>query len=76
MVYNANKLADLVEEKKKKQNWLDYYELKFSRQPDQRPTTKVIFLQGELYKLFNLRSRYIYHNDLFKKLFFGWVRGL
>ncbi|XP_057536464.1 calcium permeable stress-gated cation channel 1 [Amaranthus tricolor] len=44
VVYNANKLADLVEEKKKKQNWLDYYELKFSRQPDQRPTTKTGFL--------------------------------
>lgn len=40
VVYNANKLADLVEEKKKKQNWLDYYELKFSRNPVQRPMTK------------------------------------
>ncbi|CAO2823630.1 unnamed protein product [Amaranthus hypochondriacus] len=44
VVYNANKLADLVEEKKKKENWLDYYELKFSRKPDQRPMTKTGFL--------------------------------
>ncbi|KAL2931329.1 Calcium permeable stress-gated cation channel 1 [Bienertia sinuspersici] len=43
-VYNANKLAKLVEEKKKKQNWYDYYELKFSRKPDQRPMTKTGFL--------------------------------
>lgn len=49
VVYNANKLADLVEEKKKKENWLDYYELKFSRKPDQRPMTKVISC-NEFYK--------------------------
>lgn len=46
VVYNANKLSDLVEEKKKKQNWFDYYELKFSRKPDERPMTKVtLFIQ-------------------------------
>lgn len=44
VVYNANKLSDLVEEKKKKQNWFDYYELKFSRKPDERPMTKTGFL--------------------------------
>lgn len=44
VVHNANKLSKLVEEKKKKQNWLDYYELKFSRKPDLRPMTKTGFL--------------------------------
>lgn len=44
VVYNANKLADLVNEKKKKQNWLDYYQLKYSRNPDNRPLTKTGFL--------------------------------
>ncbi|XP_021766840.1 calcium permeable stress-gated cation channel 1-like [Chenopodium quinoa] len=44
VVHNANKLSDLVEQRKKKQNWLDYYELKFSRKPDQRPMTKTGFL--------------------------------
>ncbi|KAH6777279.1 ERD to dehydration family protein [Perilla frutescens var. hirtella] len=42
VVINANKLAKLVEEKKKKQNWLDYYQLKYSRNQAQRPTTKVV----------------------------------
>ncbi|XP_047320363.1 protein OSCA1-like [Impatiens glandulifera] len=43
-VYNANKLANLVEEKKKKQNWLDYYQLKYSRDPTKRPVIKIGFL--------------------------------
>uniref|UniRef100_A0A452XM45 CSC1/OSCA1-like N-terminal transmembrane domain-containing protein n=1 Tax=Aegilops tauschii subsp. strangulata TaxID=200361 RepID=A0A452XM45_AEGTS len=30
-VYNANKLADLVEKKKKMRNWLDYYQNKLER---------------------------------------------
>ncbi|KAH9610778.1 hypothetical protein KSS87_013714 [Heliosperma pusillum] len=49
VVYNANKLAKLVEEKKKKQNWLDYYQLKYSRKQDIRPTTKTgcLGLRGE-----------------------------
>lgn len=42
VVYNANKLAELVEEKKKMQNWLDYTELKYSRSPSKRPTMKVL----------------------------------
>jgi hypothetical protein len=42
VVYNANKLAKLVKEKKKMQNWLDYYQLKFERNASKRPTTKVI----------------------------------
>nr|URM60678.1 BBR-BPC family protein [Gymnema sylvestre] len=44
VVCNANKLAKLVEEKKSKQNWLDYYQLKYSRNPSQRPTMKTGFL--------------------------------
>ncbi|PUZ64441.1 hypothetical protein GQ55_3G144500 [Panicum hallii var. hallii] len=44
VVYNANKLADLVEKKKKMQNWLDYYRLKYERNPSKRPTTKTGFL--------------------------------
>ncbi|XP_004289181.1 PREDICTED: calcium permeable stress-gated cation channel 1-like isoform X1 [Fragaria vesca subsp. vesca] len=44
VVYNANKLSNLVSEKKKVQNWLDYYQLKFSRNPSNRPLTKTGFL--------------------------------
>ncbi|XP_030544315.1 CSC1-like protein At3g21620 isoform X3 [Rhodamnia argentea] len=40
VVYNANKLSNLVDEKKKLQNWLDYYQLKYTRNQSQRPTTK------------------------------------
>src|SRR5438128_2542961 len=41
VVFNANKLANLVEKKKKMRNWLDYYRLKYERKPSERPTTKV-----------------------------------
>ncbi|WOH11478.1 hypothetical protein DCAR_0830965 [Daucus carota subsp. sativus] len=44
VVRNANKLADLVEEKKKQRNWLDYYQLKYSRNQSKRPVTKTGFL--------------------------------
>jgi lysine-specific demethylase 3 len=44
VVINANKLAKLVQEKKKKENWLDYYQLKYSRNQSERPTTKTGFL--------------------------------
>ncbi|PUZ56342.1 hypothetical protein GQ55_5G288900 [Panicum hallii var. hallii] len=44
VVYNANKLAKLVKEKTKMQNWLDYYQLKFERNASKRPTTKTGFL--------------------------------
>lgn len=44
VVYNANKLAKLVAEKKKKQNWLDYYQIKYSRNPEKRSMTKTGFL--------------------------------
>ncbi|KAG7584898.1 10TM putative phosphate transporter cytosolic domain [Arabidopsis thaliana x Arabidopsis arenosa] len=44
VVYNANELAKLVEDKKKMQNWLDYYQLKYSRNKEQRPRVKLGFL--------------------------------
>ncbi|KAI6704083.1 hypothetical protein NL676_013219 [Syzygium grande] len=44
VVYNANKLAQLVKKKKKMQNWLDYYQLKYDRQNSKRPFTKTGFL--------------------------------
>ncbi|KAG9457412.1 hypothetical protein H6P81_001920 [Aristolochia fimbriata] len=40
VVYNANKLASLVEKKKSLQNWLVYYQNKFERYPKNRPTVK------------------------------------
>ncbi|XP_019188568.1 PREDICTED: CSC1-like protein At4g02900 [Ipomoea nil] len=49
VVYNANMLASLVEEKKSLQNWLTYYQTVFERKPSQRPKTKTGFwgLWGE-----------------------------
>ncbi|KAG1368156.1 Calcium permeable stress-gated cation channel 1 [Cocos nucifera] len=44
VVHNANKLAKLIEEKKQMQNWLDYYQLKYDRNPSKRPTAKTGFL--------------------------------
>ncbi|KAF3792922.1 CSC1-like protein [Nymphaea thermarum] len=44
VVYNGNKFAKLVRRKERLQNWLDYYQLKFERHPDARPTAKMGFL--------------------------------
>ncbi|KAG6695356.1 hypothetical protein I3843_09G095000 [Carya illinoinensis] len=44
VVYNANKLATLVKKKKKLQNWLVYYNNKYSRDPSKRPFMKTGFL--------------------------------
>ncbi|KAL9452115.1 hypothetical protein AB3S75_008000 [Citrus x aurantiifolia] len=44
VVVNANKLAKLVKKKKKLQNWLDYYQLKYSRNNSKRPMMKTGFL--------------------------------
>lgn len=44
VVVNANKLAKLVKKKKKRQNWLDYYQLKYSRNNSKRPMMKTGFL--------------------------------
>ncbi|KAH9744861.1 CSC1-like protein [Citrus sinensis] len=44
VVSNANKPSELVNKKKKMQNWLDFYELKYSRNPSQKPSMKTGFL--------------------------------
>ncbi|KAL1812914.1 hypothetical protein ACET3Z_022979 [Daucus carota] len=44
VVCNANKLSGLVNDKKKKQNWLDYYQLKYARNQSKRPIIKTGFL--------------------------------
>ncbi|GAU14512.1 hypothetical protein TSUD_250540, partial [Trifolium subterraneum] len=44
VIYNAKKLSSLVAKKKKQQNWLDYYENKYSRNQTTRPTKKTGFL--------------------------------
>lgn len=44
VVCNANQLAKLVKQKKSKQNWLDYYQLKYSRNQSKRPMMKTGFL--------------------------------
>lgn len=41
MAYNANKLSKIVKERDKAQNWLDYFEIKYQRNPAMRPVTKV-----------------------------------
>ncbi|KAK0588844.1 hypothetical protein LWI29_006184 [Acer saccharum] len=43
-VYNANKLSELVTKKKKLQNWLDFYQLKYTRNPSKKPLLKTGFL--------------------------------
>ncbi|PIN18178.1 hypothetical protein CDL12_09146 [Handroanthus impetiginosus] len=43
IVYNANKLAKLVEKKKSLHNWLTYYQTRYERNPKQRPRTKTGF---------------------------------
>ncbi|THU62612.1 hypothetical protein C4D60_Mb01t06940 [Musa balbisiana] len=40
VVYNANKLAKLVEKRKGLENWFIYYENKYNRNTNIRPTTK------------------------------------
>ncbi|EOA33299.1 hypothetical protein CARUB_v10019839mg [Capsella rubella] len=44
VVYNANELAKLVADKQKMQNWFDYYQLKYTRNKEQRPRLKLGFL--------------------------------
>ncbi|XP_050208177.1 CSC1-like protein At3g21620 [Mercurialis annua] len=44
VVYNANKLSELVNKKKKMRNWLDYYQLKYSRNQSKKPLVKTGFL--------------------------------
>ncbi|KAK9705389.1 hypothetical protein RND81_07G052700 [Saponaria officinalis] len=40
VVYNANKLASLVDKKKSLGNWLVYYQNKYERKPSRKPTIK------------------------------------
>ncbi|XP_057955863.1 CSC1-like protein At3g21620 isoform X5 [Malania oleifera] len=44
VVYNANEVTTLVNEKKKMRNWLDFYQLKYSRDESKRPSLKTGFL--------------------------------
>uniref|UniRef100_A0A0C9QXA4 TSA: Wollemia nobilis Ref_Wollemi_Transcript_1591_2983 transcribed RNA sequence n=1 Tax=Wollemia nobilis TaxID=56998 RepID=A0A0C9QXA4_9CONI len=44
VVYNANKLAEIVEEKESLQNWLVYNQNKYERHPEKRPARKKGFL--------------------------------
>ncbi|XP_057955859.1 CSC1-like protein At3g21620 isoform X2 [Malania oleifera] len=41
VVYNANEVTTLVNEKKKMRNWLDFYQLKYSRDESKRPSLKI-----------------------------------
>ncbi|KAA8525709.1 hypothetical protein F0562_007564 [Nyssa sinensis] len=43
-VYNANKFAKLMRKRERLQNWLDYYQLKYERHPEKKPTSKNGFL--------------------------------
>ncbi|PKA61488.1 DNA-directed RNA polymerase III subunit RPC2 [Apostasia shenzhenica] len=43
VVYDANKLIKMVEKKKNMRNWLDYYQLKYERNPSISPTCKTGF---------------------------------
>ncbi|KAJ7550513.1 hypothetical protein O6H91_07G104400 [Diphasiastrum complanatum] len=40
VVYNANKLAKIVKKREAVQNWLDYSQLKYARNPSVRPTRR------------------------------------
>ncbi|KAJ6319536.1 hypothetical protein OIU78_015038 [Salix suchowensis] len=44
VVYNANVLSQLVNKKKKMKNWLDYYQIKYSRNQARKPSLKTGFL--------------------------------
>uniref|UniRef100_A0ACD5THW0 Uncharacterized protein n=1 Tax=Avena sativa TaxID=4498 RepID=A0ACD5THW0_AVESA len=59
-VYNANRYAKLVKKKERLQNWLDYYQLKFERHPDKRPTGRTGcfgFCGGEVDQIDYYRAR-------------------
>ncbi|KAJ6329428.1 hypothetical protein OIU77_010995 [Salix suchowensis] len=50
VVYNANVLSQLVNKKKKMKNWLDYYQIKYSRNQARKPSLKVSVAYGVLLK--------------------------
>lgn len=72
VVYNANRLTKLVKEKKSKQNWLDYYQLKYTRNQARRPTMKVLlmalFFIG--FTVFTLPVSYFWHFLIWQT---GWL---
>ncbi|RWW34573.1 hypothetical protein GW17_00000659, partial [Ensete ventricosum] len=43
VVYNANKFTKLVNEREQMENWRDYYQLKYDRNPSKRPSIKTGF---------------------------------
>ncbi|GAU42467.1 hypothetical protein TSUD_235360 [Trifolium subterraneum] len=49
-VYNANRFAKFVRKRDRFQNWLDYYRLKFQRNPDTRPTMKMVLERQKIIK--------------------------
>lgn len=52
-VYNANKFASLVRKRDRLQNWLDYNQLKFERNPEKRPTKNVVYAYTDLHDRFS-----------------------
>ncbi|KAI4349548.1 hypothetical protein L6164_010126 [Bauhinia variegata] len=44
LVYNANDLAKIVAKKKTLQNWHTYYQNKYERNPERKPTTRTGFM--------------------------------
>ncbi|KAH0457220.1 hypothetical protein IEQ34_015127 [Dendrobium chrysotoxum] len=47
-VYNANRFAKLVRQKERLQNWLDYNQIKFERNPDKRPTNSIEYYRQRI----------------------------
>lgn len=65
-MYNANKLASLVEKKKSLQNWLTYYQNKYERNPSKKPMTKVIIYINTLATdIFTKFSYFVYGLSFF-----------
>lgn len=44
VVYKSKKFAKLVRKRERLQNWLDYYKLKYERNPDKSPTSRTGYL--------------------------------
>ncbi|KAJ7528565.1 hypothetical protein O6H91_15G008300 [Diphasiastrum complanatum] len=61
VVYNASKLVKLVKKKESAQNWLDYFQLKYARNPSVRPSRKRGFcgLWGEVVDSINYSAEQI-----------------
>lgn len=59
----------MVKEKKKMQNWLDYYQLKYERNTSQRPTTKVV-AKFDHVNLFNSLTQFLLFLSKQKRIIF------